>query len=419
MPQPEALLKNMFTAALDGARAAVCVPPHLPPRPKGRTLVIGAGKAAAAMAKAVEDHWDGPIGGLVVTRYRHGLPCRYIRVIEAAHPVPDAASVAAGAEILEMVQNLGPNDLVICLLSGGGSALLAAPITGITLDAKREVTRQLLVSGASIHEINCVRKHLSAIKGGRLAVAAWPAQMVTLAMSDVPGDDAAVIASGPTVPDPTTIDDARAVLLKYRIALPEPVVRHLAAAEETPKPDDPRFAASDFRLIARPFECLARAAEVAQLAGYTPLILGDAIEGEAREVGRVHAGIVRSILAHAQPLSRPCAIISGGETSVTVTGKGRGGPNSEFLLGFGTQLGASDAVWAMACDTDGVDGFEEVAGAVWRPDTLARAAAAGMHPSTYLANNDALSFFESLKQTVVTGPTLTNVNDFRAVLITA
>lgn len=415
---PKALLRRLFDAAVASADPLRTVPAHLPEPPPGRTLVVGAGKAAAAMAKAVEDRWPGPLDGLVVTRYGHGLPCRRIEVVEAGHPLPDAEGRAAAQRILEMADGLGADDLLLCLISGGGSALLAAPAPGLGLDDKQALTRALLRSGATISEINTVRKHLSAVKGGRLAQRAAPARVVTLAISDVPGDDPAVIASGPTVPDPSTRADALAVLAKYGIVPPPAVQARLAAPEsETPKPGDPVFARTEFRLVATPQQALEAAAAAARAAGITPLILSDSIEGEAREVGKVHAAIARQIALRGQPAAAPCLLLSGGETTVTVRGQGRGGRNAEFLLGLTLSLGGRPGIWALAADSDGIDGSEDNAGAVAGPDTLARAAAAGLDAAACLADNDAYHFFAALGDLVVTGPTRTNVNDFRAVLI--
>lgn len=412
------LLHKMFEAAIEAASPDICVSPALPSMPKGRTIVVGAGKAASAMARAVEDNWHGQLSGLVVTRYGHSVPTRSIEVVEAAHPVPDHAGLDAARRILAMVQGLGPDDLVLCLISGGGSALLSLPAQGIALDEKRALTSALLKSGASIHEINCVRKHLSAIKGGWLAAAAAPARMVTLAISDVPGDDLSVIASGPTVGDPSTFAQARAVLAKYAIVPPEAVARRLAGTDdETPKPGDLRLAYSTARIIATPQASLEAASKVAVSEGWAPVVLGDFIEGEAREVARVMAGIARSIRTHHQPVAPPAVIISGGETGVTVRGKGRGGRNAEFLLALAVALRGSPGIHAIACDTDGIDGSEDNAGAVIGPDTLARAAALGLDAKAMLAENDGYGFFSALGDLVMTGPTLTNVNDFRAVVI--
>ena len=416
---PRTLLRAMFDAAVDAASPASRVPTHLPPRPKGRVVVVGAGKASAAMAKAVEDHWDGPLSGLVVTRYGHAVPCERIEIVEAAHPVPDASGEAAARRILDKVQGLGPDDLVLALISGGGSALLSLPAPGLTLDDKRAINAALLRSGAPIDEMNCVRKHLSVIKGGRLAAAAYPARVVTLVISDVPGDDPSAIASGPTVPDPTTFAEARAILAKYGITTPTAVIEHLErGADETPKPGDSRLARAETVMIATPQMSLEAAAAVAPQAGVTPLILGDAIEGEAREVGKVMAGIARQAALRGQPARPPCVLISGGETTVTIRGGGRGGRNVEFLLSLAVELGGIAGVFALAGDTDGVDGAEDVAGALVAPDTLARAGEKGVRAKERLADNDGHGFFEALGDQIITGPTLTNVNDFRALLIT-
>jgi hydroxypyruvate reductase len=425
---PGALLRRLFDAALAAADPGKVVPRFLPDPPPsgsgGRTLVVGAGKAAAAMARAVEDSWphaEGhPLAGLVVTRYGHAVPCRRIEVVEAAHPVPDQAGLDAARRILQRVEGLGPDDLVLCLISGGGSALLSLPAAGITLEEKQAVNKALLRSGAAIDEMNCLRKHLSAIKGGRLAAAAAPARVVSLLISDVPGDDPAVIASGPTVPDPTTFADALAILEKYRIDAPASVRKHLeAAAEETPKPGDPRLARCEVHLVARPQDALEAAAAAARAAGVTPVILGDSIEGEAREVAQVMAGIARQVARFGQPAAAPCVLLSGGETTVTLRGKGRGGRNAEFLLALTVALEGAPGIHAIACDTDGIDGSEDNAGALSGPASLARAAAAGLDAKAMLANNDGYGFFAGLGDLVITGPTLTNVNDFRAVLISS
>jgi hydroxypyruvate reductase len=380
--------------------------------------VVGAGKASAAMARAFEQSWKGELSGIVVTRYGHAVPCERVEIIEAAHPVPDAAGENAARRILESVRGLDADDLVVALISGGGSALLSAPARGVTLADKQAVNRALLASGASIDEMNCVRKHLSTIKGGRLAAAAHPARLTTLIVSDVPGDDPAVIASGPTVADPTTFADARQIMAKYHIVEPKAAIAYLAAAaDETPKPGDPRLARAETRIIATAQASLLAAAEVARSHNITPLILGDAIEGEAREVARVLSGIARQVVRYQQPVAPPCALLSGGETTVTVRGKGRGGRNVEFLLALAIALRALPDVWAIAADTDGVDGAEEIAGAIVTPTTIARAVALGLRPAECLADNDGHSFFEALNDQVVTGPTLTNVNDFRAILV--
>jgi len=414
----DALLHDLFQAALNAVVADTRLPAALPQPPKGRTVVIGAGKAAAAMAKTVEDHWPGPLTGLVVTRYDHDLPTERIEVVQASHPVPDAAGQDAARRILEMVQGLTADDLVLCLISGGGSALLALPAPGVSLDDKRAVAKALLKSGADIAEMNCVRKHLSAIKGGRLAASAHPARVVSLLVSDVPGDDPSVIASGPTVPDPTSFADARAILAKYGIAPPPAVAAHLERGEEeTPKPGDPRLAGALTTIIATPQDALDAAAAVARDRGFAPVVLGDAIEGEARDVAKVHAGIARQIARRDQPAPAPAVILSGGETTVTVRGTGRGGRNVEFLLALAVALDGHPGISAAAFDTDGIDGTEDNAGALLRPDTLARAAALGIDAKAHLADNDGYGFFKALGDLVVTGPTRTNVNDFRVIVV--
>lgn len=415
---PRDFLHGLFQAAVDAAQPALCLPPHLPGPPKGRTIVIGAGKASAAMARVVEENWDGPLSGLVITRYGHAVPCDSIEIVEAAHPVPDVAGEAAARRILQIVQGLTPDDLVICLISGGGSALMTLPADGLTLDDKQAVNRALLRSGANITEMNCVRKHLSAIKGGRLAVAAAPAKVVTLSISDVPGDDPAVIASGPTVADPTTFGEARAILDRYGVDTPASVAAFLERqAEETPKPDDPRLARCQTIMIATPQASLEAAADMARRAGITPVILGDAIEGEARDVGTVHAAIARQVARHGQPAKVPAVLLSGGETTVTMRGSGRGGRNGEFSLALAVSLDGAENIHAIACDTDGIDGSEDNAGAFVAPDTLRRAAEIGLNAKSQLADNNAYGFFEPLGDLVMSGPTLTNVNDFRAILI--
>jgi len=417
---PLPLLRSLFDAAVAAAQPALCLPPHLPPRPKGRTLVIGAGKASAAMARALEDHWDGPLEGLVVTRYGYSVPCQRTVIVEAAHPVPDEAGLRAAQRIHAMVQGLTPDDLVIALISGGGSSLLVAPAPGLTLADKQAVNTALLHSGASISEMNCVRRHLSALKGGRLAAACHPARLVTLLISDVPGDAPADIASGPTVADASTCADALAIVQRYRIELPPNVRALLTSGEgETIKPGDPRLAHAETRMITAPQIALEAAAQVARQTGITPHVLGDSLEGEARDVGKALAGIARQVAQRSQPFSTPCVLLSGGETTVTLKGSGRGGRNVEFLLSLAVAMDGQPGVYALAGDTDGVDGAEEIAGAVMAPDTLARAWALGINPRASLDNNDGHGFFQALGDSVVTGPTLTNVNDFRAILITS
>jgi hydroxypyruvate reductase len=415
-----ALLRRMFDAAIAAAQPSRCVPPHLPERPKGRVVVVGAGKASAGMARAVETHWDGPLTGLVVTRYGYAVPCDRIEILEAAHPVPDAAGGVAAARIMAMVQGLCADDLVLCLISGGGSALLTAPAPGLALADKQAMNLALLRSGATISETNCVRRHLSAIKGGRLAALCHPAHVVNLLISDVPGDDPVDIASGPTVPDPTTCADALAIVARYGLELPPHVRAVLASgAGESVKPGDPRLARVESRFVATPQMALDAAADVAREAGFAAHVLGDAIEGEARDVGKVLAGIARQVARRGEPFAPPCVLLSGGETTVTVHGEGRGGRNVELLLALAIALQGEAGVWALAGDTDGVDGVEEIAGAVASPDTLARAWDAGLRPRDRLAANDGHGVFQALGDSVVTGPTLTNVNDFRAVLVTA
>jgi len=417
---PRQFLTHLFESALAAVDPAQLIRQHLPPPPRGRTVVIGAGKAAARMAAAVEQHWQGELSGLVVTRYAHGAPTRRIEVIEAGHPVPDAAGVRAATRMLELVRGLGEDDLVLCLVSGGGSALLSLPAPGITAEEKRDINRQLLRSGAPIGEMNCVRRHLSAVKGGRLALACHPARVLTLVVSDVPGDDPAVVASGPTVPDGSSGADALALLERYGIAVSDAARAVLAdPALAAPRPDDPRLARNETVVIATAQAALDAAANAARAAGITPLILSNSIEGEARDVAIVHAAIARQVLEHGQPLQKPCVILSGGETSVTVRGKGRGGRNAEFLLALGIALRGLPGVHAIACDTDGIDGTEDNAGAVLGPDTLARAAAKGLDPAAMLRDNDGYSLFAALDDLIITGPTRTNVNDFRAIVITA
>jgi hydroxypyruvate reductase len=414
-----ALLLRMFHAAIASAQPALCIPPHLPaPPPRGRLIVVGAGKASAAMARAVERHWPGPLGGLVVTRYGYAVPCERIEIVEAAHPVPDAAGMHAAQRMLERVRGLNEDDLVLCLISGGGSALLPLPAPGLTLDQKQTVSRELLRSGATISEMNCVRRHLSSIKGGRLAAACHPARVLTLLISDVPADRPIDIASGPTVADPTTCADALAIVQRYGIDLPRAAREVLESGSgESIKPGDPRLARSTVRMIATPQMALEAAAAVAREAGIAPHILGDAIEGEARDVGQVLAGIALQVAERDQPFAKPCVLLSGGETTVTVRGNGRGGRNVEFLLSLAIALDGHPRIHALAGDTDGVDGQEEIAGAVIAPDSLARAWALGLRPKGSLDDNDGHGLFTALGDSVITGPTLTNVNDFRAILI--
>jgi glycerate 2-kinase len=428
---PRQFLAHLYQAAVQRALPLHNTAAFLPRPPKGRTIVIGAGKAGGAMAQAVEALWpaDAPLEGLVVTRYHHvpprpeGLPQR-IEVVEASHPVPDDAGLAAAQRILAMVQGLSADDLVLCLISGGGSSLLTLPADGLSLQDKQGINKALLNSGANISEMNCVRKHLSRIKGGRLAAACAPARVVTLTISDVPGDEASIIASGPTVPDSTTCADALAILQRYGIEVPGAIREQLAqGALETPKPGDPLFDGHEVHMIATPQQSLDDAADAARAAGLAAYILSDEIEGESREVGKVHAALARAVALKNQPFQTPCVILSGGETTVTIrqqppgTPKGRGGRAGEFCLGLALGLQGQPGVYALAADTDGIDGVEDNAGAFVAPDTLARAVAQGMKIAGYLDRNDAYGYFDPLGDLVVTGPTYTNVNDFRAILI--
>jgi glycerate 2-kinase len=419
MSEPRQFLLELFGAAVGAVTAEGCLPAFLPQPPaNGRTIVIGAGKGAAEMARVVEAHWRGPLTGLVVTRYGHQVPTAHIEVIEAAHPVPDAAGERAAQRILDSVAGLTENDLVLCLISGGGSSLLALPAAGITLADKQALGKALLASGAAISEMNCVRKHLSSIKGGRLALACAPARVVTLLISDVPGDDPAVVASGPTLPDAGTCADALAILARYRIAVPPNVLRVLESGDgETPKPGDPPFARNSCHIIASARIALEAAAAAARAAGMAAHILSDEIEGEARAIAQMHAAMARAVSLRGQPFGAPCVILSGGETTVTVRGNGRGGRNTEFLLSLAVALNGQPGIHAIACDTDGIDGSEDNAGALLAPDTLIRAGAHGLRARAMLDNNDGYHFFEALGDLVVCGPTLTNVNDFRAVLV--
>ncbi len=416
--EPRALLRRMFDSAIASAQPAVSIAPHLPSPPRGRLVVIGAGKASAAMAQAVERAWPGPLEGVVVTRYGYAVPCERIEILEAAHPVPDDAGLAASKRLLATVAGLTADDLVLGLISGGGSSLLPLPAAGLTLADKQDLNRALLRSGATIGEMNVVRRHLSAIKGGRLAAACHPAPVLNLLISDVPGDDPIDIASGPTVADPTTCADALALIQRYGLDVPAPVRRLLESGDgESVKPGDPRLAGVRTVMIATPQMALEAAARVAEQAGYAAHILGDALEGEARDVGKVLAAIALQVANRELPFKAPCVLLSGGETTVTIRGDGRGGRNVECLLSMALVLRGHPRIHALAGDTDGVDGQEEIAGAIATPDTLARAWAKQLNPADSLANNDGHGFFGALGDAVVTGPTLTNVNDFRAIVI--
>jgi hydroxypyruvate reductase len=438
---PRAFLRHLFDVAVQRALPRHNTAAYLPKPPRGRTVVLGAGKAGGAMAQAVEALWpiDAPLSGLVVTRYHHtpprpeGLQQR-IEVVEASHPVPDAAGLAAAQRILQLAQGLTKDDLVLCLISGGGSSLLTLPCDGLTLQDKQRINQQLLDSGANILEMNTVRKHLSRIKGGRLAAACAPAQVVTLTISDVPGDDVSVIASGPTVADASTCAQALDILRRCGIDVPAAVRAQLESdALETPKSGDACFAGHTTHLIATPQQSLDAAAEAARALGLNAYILSDEIEGESREVGKVHAALARSTVLGRSSFQKPCVILSGGETTVTIKPRtpgqakgraadlearpGRGGRAGEFCMGLAQALNSVPGVWALAADTDGIDGVEDNAGALVAPDTLARATEKGIKLSDHLARNDAYTFFETLGDLVVSGPTHTNVNDFRAVLI--
>jgi glycerate 2-kinase len=414
-----AALRTLFDAAVAAADPRKVLAAHLPPKPRGRCMIVGCGKSAAVMAAAVEDAWpDVRLEGTVVTPYGHDVPTRRIEVIEASHPVPDANSERGAHRLMERVRGLGSEDLVLALISGGGSALCAAPAAGLTLADKQAINRALLASGANILEMNCVRKHLSAIKGGRLAAAAQPARVVTLAISDVPGDDPAVIASGPTVPDPTTFAEARAIIARYGIK-PTPAVaaRLEQATDETPGPGE--LPNNEFHLIATPIMALMHMAETARTLELAPLVLGDALQGESRGMGNILAGIAHSIRTHGQPLAPPAVMLSGGETTVTLGDgpAGHGGRNTEFLLALAVALSGAANIWAIAGDTDGIDGMDDLAGAIVAPDTLARARALGLDPRAMLSGHDSHTLFDKIGDAIRTGPTLTNVNDVRAVLI--
>jgi glycerate 2-kinase len=409
------ILRRLFDAAVAACHPSRVVGPALPARPAGRIVVVGAGKAAAAMTAAIEDAWGAPLSGLAVTRYGHGAATRFVEVVEAGHPYPDAAGETAARRLLQLVRGLTADDLVLVLLSGGGSALTGVPLSPLTLSEKQEITRALIRSSASIHEINCVRKHLSAIKGGRLAAAAFPARVLTLAISDVAGDDASVIASGPTVGDPATQADARAILAKYGVSVPRSAEAVLSdPALESIKPGDARLASSEMRIVARGADAIAAAADEAQRLGFETRVIGVNVEGDARAVAQAHA----EIALHSPASSRPLVLLSGGELTLTVSGQGRGGPNREYVLALARALNGAAGIWVLAGDTDGIDGSDDAAGAWVGPKTLARAATLQLDPRMFQAANDSGAFFAALGQAVVTGPTRTNVNDFRAILIT-
>lgn len=411
---PRALLRSLFDLAVEAANPMTAVARNLPPPPRGRTLAIAVGKAAIPMAQALENHWPGPLEGIAIAPHGYGHDLKRLRLLHGHHPVPDKTSLAAADEAVALAATLGPDDLLIALVSGGASALMSKPVPGISIEEKFGLIRALLKSGANIAELNCVRKQISAVKGGRLARAAGQARIVTLALSDVPGDDPAIIGSGPTVPDQTLKADALAILKRYKADVPRAISGWLQA------PDEDRTILSpsvETRVIVSPRESFQAVRGKAAAIGLNVLYLGDRIEGEAREVARVHAAIALEIVAHDEPAAKPCLLLSGGETGVTVRGTGRGGRNVEFLLGLALALGGNPHVHALAADTDGIDGMEEIAGAMIDPTSLERARALGLDPMHMLENNDAHSLFERLGDQVVTGPTHTNVNDFRAILI--
>jgi hydroxypyruvate reductase len=420
---PRTLLLESFQAAVGAADPLKILPQHLPPPPTGKTLVVGAGKAAASMALAVEQHWPAtaPLDGLVITRYRHGLLTNRIKVIEAGHPVPDESGEKAAQEILRRAKSLGPNDLLLVLVSGGGSSLLSLPVEGMGMDELKATTKELLRCGAPIQDMNTVRKHISSIQGGRLA-AACKARVLALIVSDVTGDDPTHIGSGPCAPDPSTYQEALDIIARYAVNAPPAVMAHLqrgARGEiaETPKPGDKLFRRVENRVIATAQGSLRAAAAYFHRNGIAPMVLGDSVTGEASEVAKVYAALARQITDHGEPFKPPVALISGGECTVTVRGKGRGGRCAEFLLSLALELAGMPHAHALACDTDGIDGSEENAGAVLAPDSLARAAAVGASAKKLLADNDGFGFFEALNDLVVTGPTRTNVNDFRVILL--
>jgi len=415
---PSVILKDLFFEAITAANPEKCLPHNLPLQPRGKTLVVGAGKASGMMAKVVEEQWNSEISGLVITPYGYGVNCNRIEIIEGGHPLPDSAGLRAARRIYQLVQKLDPHSTIIALFSGGGSSLLTMPANNITLAEKREVNLSLLRSGATIKEINCVRKHLSKIKGGQLAKVARCTRIITLAISDVAGNDLSAIASGPTVPDNSTYRDARQILHNYKVKLPKAVSEYLEAAEEeTPKLGDPIFDNNEIHIIATPSESLSAAAKLGKKLGFTVFSLGDKIEGEAHIVGKKHAQLALTCKIGQGPVAPPCILLSGGETTVTVNGQGCGGPNTEYLMGLMFELQGAHGIYSIACDTDGIDGTKDNAGALVFPDTLTRAEKLNIDPRVFLERNDSFSFFSKLGDLVYTGPTFTNVNDFRALVI--
>jgi glycerate 2-kinase len=413
-----ALLTSMFDAAIEAADPLASLKAHLPEKPKGRTVVIGAGKGAAQMAAAFEQLWDGPLSGVIVTRYGYAAPCQHVKVLEASHPVPDEAGLAASAALFETVRDLSADDLVVALVCGGGSSLLPSPPEGLTLADEQALNEALLASGAPIGAMNAIRKHCSTIKGGRLAKAAYPARVVSLVVSDVPGDDPAQVASGPTVPDDVTLEEALALVESLRIELPEAIKTHLAKeSARAPDPSDEAFARNEVTVVASAGISLDAAAGVGRNAGYSVAILSDAIEGEARDIGLMHAAIARKVADKNAPFQKPAIILSGGETTVTLRAKGRGGRNTEFLLSFANAIEGAQGISALAADTDGIDGSEDNAGAFADGQSAARIRKGGVDPKAALSGNDAWGAFEAAGDLFVPGPTGTNVNDFRAILI--
>jgi glycerate 2-kinase len=417
-PRKRDFLTGLFEAAVLRADPKRALEHALPQKPKGRTIIVGAGKGAAQLAAAFEELWDGPLTGTVVTRYGYAAPCKSVHVLEASHPVPDAAGLAASQALFDTVAGLGEDDLVVALICGGGSALLPAPPEGLTLEDEQQLNQVLLASGAPIGVMNAIRKHASRIKGGKLAAAAWPAKVVSLVVSDVPGDEACQVASGPTIPDALTLNEVEAMISARNIALPDRIRAHLASGKDLPpRPEDPVFARNEVRVIASAGLSLEAAAETARRAGVEAVILSDAIEGEARDVGLVHAAIAREVARRDRPFAKPVVILSGGETTVTLRGKGRGGRNSEFLLSIASAIDGVDGVAALAADTDGIDGSEDNAGAFADGTSAAQLRAKGIDPLASLAANDAWTAFNAIGDLFVTGPTGTNVNDFRAILV--
>ncbi|MFC0139575.1 glycerate kinase [Erwinia mallotivora] len=415
---PSDILSEMFLAAIESAQPEHTIPTFLPENRQGRLVVLGAGKASAAMARVVEHYWQGELSGLVVTRYGYHVPCEKIEIVEASHPVPDDAGLEAARRILSFAEGLGEDDTVLCLISGGGSSLMPLPLPGISLADKQQINRDLLRSGATISEMNCVRRHLSAIKGGRLATACYPARVITLLISDVPGDNPCDIASGPTVADTTTCHEVLEILHRYQISVPDYVLSMLKdGLAESIKPGDSRLERCETHLISTPMMALEAAADVARQLGIPAYILSDQIEGEARDVGKVPGSMALQVSHHNHPFKKPCILLSGGETTVTLRGNGRGGRNVEFLLSLAVELNGAENIWALAGDTDGVDGQEEIAGALITPDTLIRAVELGINPRASLDNNDGHGFFSALGDSIITGPTLTNVNDFRCIFL--